>query len=139
MYHCIIETDSDDNMKIQAFLESAAAALLVASSAEAFSPGGSRTTTPTTPMSQLRAEIGDTGVAFEHVAREWRCKVRSHSFSPSCASERAFNGSIIKRLPWQCMRKRGGCTATWTSLTCQFAFCKQSKHLFSSLDEDDPH
>jgi hypothetical protein len=29
MYHCIIEADSDNNMKIQAFLESAAAALLV--------------------------------------------------------------------------------------------------------------
>ncbi len=28
-------------------------------------------TTPT----QLRAEIGESGVAFEHVAREWRCKV----------------------------------------------------------------
>ena len=29
----------------------------------------------TTPPTQLRAEIGETGVAFEHVAREWRCKV----------------------------------------------------------------
>jgi hypothetical protein len=62
-------------MKIQAFLESAAAALLVASSAEAFAPGSSRSTTPTS-TSQLRAEIGESGVAFEHVAREWRCKVR---------------------------------------------------------------
>ncbi len=77
MYHCIIETDNDDNMKIQAFLESAAAALLVASSAEAFAPGGSsRSTTPNSQTSQLRAEIGESGVAFEHVAREWRCKVR---------------------------------------------------------------
>ena len=75
MYHCIIEADSDNNMKIQAFLESAAAALLVASSAEAFAPGSSRSTTPTS-TSQLRAEIGESGVAFEHVAREWRCKVR---------------------------------------------------------------
>jgi hypothetical protein len=76
MYHCIIEADSDNNMKIQAFLESAAAALLVASSAEAFAPGNSRSTTPTSTTSQLRAEIGESGVAFEHVAREWRCKVR---------------------------------------------------------------
>jgi hypothetical protein len=75
MYHCIIEADSDDNMKIQTFLESAAAALLVASSAEAFAPGSSRSTTPTS-TSHLRAEIGESGVAFEHVAREWRCKVR---------------------------------------------------------------
>ena len=75
MHLCIIEADSDNNMKIQAFLESAAAALLVASSAEAFATG-SRSTTPTSTTSQLRAEIGESGVAFEHVAREWRCKVR---------------------------------------------------------------
>ncbi|KAL3775470.1 hypothetical protein ACHAW5_005521 [Stephanodiscus triporus] len=68
-------------MKIQAFLESAAAALLVASSAEAFAPGSSRSITPTSPPpTQLRAEIGETGVAFEHVAREWRCK---YSAGPS--------------------------------------------------------
>ena len=24
----------------------------------------------------LRAEIGETGISFENVAREWRCKVR---------------------------------------------------------------
>lgn len=90
MYHRIIEAadsnsnnsdddDDDNNMKIQAFLESAAAALLVASSAEAFAPGSSRSITPTSPPpTQLRAEIGETGVAFEHVAREWRCKVRYH-------------------------------------------------------------
>ncbi len=78
MYHCTTKTDRDDTMKIQIFLESAAAALLVASSAEAFASGGgsSRSTTPNSQTSQLRAEIGESGVAFEHVAREWRCKVR---------------------------------------------------------------
>lgn len=30
-----------------------------------------------TVSTALRAEIGETGVGFEHVAREWRCKVRS--------------------------------------------------------------
>ena len=81
-------------MKIQAsiaLLPSAIAALLyflLAAStyssipyAEAFVPLSSSSSSitksimTTTPPTQLRAEIGDSGVAFEHVAREWRCKV----------------------------------------------------------------
>lgn len=57
-------------MKIQAILATAA---LV--SAEAFAPSGAGNNA--VPSStQLRAEIGETGVSFENVAREWRCKVR---------------------------------------------------------------
>ncbi len=48
-------------MKIQAFLESAATAIVVAFSAEAFAPGSSRLTTPTS-MSQLRN--GDQGASI---------------------------------------------------------------------------
>jgi hypothetical protein len=47
-----------------------ALALFTASS-EAFAPVPSPS-----PSTELRAEIGETGVAFENVAREWRCKVR---------------------------------------------------------------
>eukprot|EP00535_Pseudo-nitzschia_heimii_P001281 CAMPEP_0197179554 /NCGR_PEP_ID=MMETSP1423-20130617/4456_1 /TAXON_ID=476441 /ORGANISM="Pseudo-nitzschia heimii, Strain UNC1101" /LENGTH=152 /DNA_ID=CAMNT_0042629473 /DNA_START=125 /DNA_END=583 /DNA_ORIENTATION=+ len=45
---------------------------LAATSAEAFAtvPSSSSSSSST----RLRAEIGDTGVAFENVAREWRCK-----------------------------------------------------------------
>lgn len=45
--------------------------LLVAlvSSTEGFALKG-----PTSSSTSLQAEIGDTGVAFENVAREWRCK-----------------------------------------------------------------
>ena len=45
--------------------------LLAAAGVNAFVP----TTTPTTAARSLAmAEIGETGVAFENVAREWRCK-----------------------------------------------------------------
>ncbi|KAL3793066.1 hypothetical protein HJC23_003074 [Cyclotella cryptica] len=55
-------------MKIQSLLSLAAIA-----SSQAFAPlgsssGGSKVST------QLRADIGESGVSFEHVAREWRCK-----------------------------------------------------------------
>mmetsp|Transcript_7692 Transcript_7692/g.13952 ORF Transcript_7692/g.13952 Transcript_7692/m.13952 type:complete len:151 (+) Transcript_7692:127-579(+) len=53
-------------MKIQAILSAA----LVASS-EAFVSHNNQIPQTST---QLRAEIGETGVAFENVAREWRCK-----------------------------------------------------------------
>lgn len=55
-------------MKLQALL-----ALTAAISTQAFAPlsGGNGKVVSTS----LRAEIGDSGVAFEHVAREWRCKV----------------------------------------------------------------
>jgi len=58
-------------MKIQA-----AVLLSTLVSSTAFAPisGGSSSTT------QLRAEIGETGIAFENVAREWRCK---YSAGPS--------------------------------------------------------
>jgi hypothetical protein len=64
-------------MKIQTslFLPSAiaiAAFLFFVLTAEAFVPLSS-SNKPI--MTQLRAEIGESGVAFEHVAREWRCKV----------------------------------------------------------------
>ena len=57
-------------MNLRAFLS-----LVAVASTQAFAPlggsnGGSKVST------QLRAEIGDSGVSFEHVAREWRCKVR---------------------------------------------------------------
>jgi hypothetical protein len=42
-------------------------------STQAFAPVSNNGKTVST---HLRAEIGDGGVAFEHVAREWRCKVR---------------------------------------------------------------
>jgi hypothetical protein len=42
-------------------------------STEGFSPKSNNKSSVTT---LLKAEIGDTGVAFENVAREWRCKVR---------------------------------------------------------------
>ncbi|KAL3771817.1 hypothetical protein ACHAWU_004376 [Discostella pseudostelligera] len=63
-------------MKIQTslFLPSAiaiAAFLFFVLTAEAFVPSSS-SNKPI--MTQLRAEIGESGVAFEHVAREWRCK-----------------------------------------------------------------
>ncbi len=61
MYHCIIEADSNDCTEIQAFLESAAAAIVVAFSAKAFAPGSSRLATPTS-MSQLRN--GDQGASI---------------------------------------------------------------------------
>ena len=55
------------SMKTIAILSTA---LFAVSSSEAFiSP------TNTKVPSSLCAEIGDTGVAFENVAREWRCKV----------------------------------------------------------------
>ena len=44
---------------------------VVAASAEAFAPAPSSSSS-----TRLQAEIGETGVAFENVAREWRCKVR---------------------------------------------------------------
>jgi len=50
---------------------SAIAIALVASS-EAFAPIPSSSTLSSS--SKLQAEIGDTGIAFENVAREWRCK-----------------------------------------------------------------
>ena len=54
-------------MKIQAILSAA----LVAST-QAFVPASTNNQIATS----LRAEIGESGVAFENVAREWRCKVR---------------------------------------------------------------
>ena len=54
-------------MKIISLLSTALLA-----SAEAFSPPTSNNQLSST---SLRAEIGETGVQFEHVAREWRCKV----------------------------------------------------------------
>mmetsp|Transcript_63753 Transcript_63753/g.72138 ORF Transcript_63753/g.72138 Transcript_63753/m.72138 type:complete len:160 (+) Transcript_63753:73-552(+) len=54
----------------------ASAAYLV-SSTEGFAPvrNNSNNKSPnTTTTTTLRAEIGDTGVTFENVAREWRCK-----------------------------------------------------------------
>jgi hypothetical protein len=48
--------------------------LAALSTTQAFAPlGGSSSKVSTS----LRAEIGDSGVSFEHVAREWRCKVRA--------------------------------------------------------------
>ena len=46
---------------------------ILASSAKAFIPATNNNQISTT---SLRAEIGETGVQFENVAREWRCKVR---------------------------------------------------------------
>lgn len=43
----------------------------VLASTEAFAPSSSIKFS-----TQLQAEIGETGVSFENVAREWRCKVR---------------------------------------------------------------
>jgi hypothetical protein len=60
-------------MKIQAAILLSA----VATSA-AFAPNGSSSSSGgvgSSSSTQLRAEIGETGIAFENVAREWRCKV----------------------------------------------------------------
>ena len=51
-------------------------ALALVASSEAFAPLSSSSASAT----KLQAEIGDTGVAFENVAREWRCKVRCNPF-----------------------------------------------------------
>ena len=42
----------------------------LAASASAFAPANTGGPSPT----QLRVEIGSTGVEFENVAREWRCE-----------------------------------------------------------------
>ena len=55
-------------MKIQA-----AVLLSTLAITTAFAPIGG-TSTPSTTSTQLRAEIGETGIAFTNVAREWRCK-----------------------------------------------------------------
>jgi hypothetical protein len=47
--------------------------LAALSTTQAFAPLGGSSKVSTS----LRAEIGDSGVSFEHVAREWRCKVRA--------------------------------------------------------------
>jgi hypothetical protein len=56
-------------MKIPYLLSIAAVA-----STQAFAPFGD-SSFGSKASTQLRAEIGDSGVSFEHVAREWRCKV----------------------------------------------------------------
>ena len=67
-------------MKTVAILSTA----LFAVSSEAFiSPNTSKVS-----KSLLRAEIGDTGVAFENVAREWRCKV-------SLDSVQLYNNDVL--------------------------------------------
>ena len=85
----VIDGHIQKTMKIQASLllrpTSAIAALLFffladstssISYAEAFVPSPSASSTKSSSMTtSLRAEIGESGVAFEHVAREWRCKV----------------------------------------------------------------
>jgi hypothetical protein len=55
-------------MKIQA-----AVLLSTLTITTAFAPIGG-TSTPSTSTTQLRAEIGETGITFTNVAREWRCK-----------------------------------------------------------------
>ena len=54
-------------MKLLSLLSAAA----LATASQAFAPNHKGAVS-----TQLRAEIGETGVAFENVAREWRCKVR---------------------------------------------------------------
>jgi hypothetical protein len=49
------------------------ALLLATSTAHAFT-NLAFARTSSTASSLCMAEIGDTGIAFEHVAREWRCK-----------------------------------------------------------------
>ncbi len=60
-------------MKFEIF--SALAVALVASS-EAFATVPPSSSSSSSSSTRLQAEIGETGVAFENVAREWRCKVR---------------------------------------------------------------
>ena len=52
-----------------------ASAPLFLSSTDGFAPVVRNKSPTTTTTTILQAEIGDTGVAFENVAREWRCKV----------------------------------------------------------------
>ncbi|KAL9187248.1 hypothetical protein ACHAXT_001351 [Thalassiosira profunda] len=52
-------------MKLLSLLSAAA----LATASQAFAPNHKGAVS-----TQLRAEIGETGVAFENVAREWRCK-----------------------------------------------------------------
>ena len=60
-------------MKLQSIL----LALTAVTSTQAFAPlGGDNRKSVST---SLRAEIGESGVAFENVAREWRCKVRIYN------------------------------------------------------------
>ena len=56
-------------MKIQA-----AILLSALATSAAFAPNGSSSSVGSSSSTQLRAEIGETGIAFENVAREWRCK-----------------------------------------------------------------
>jgi len=51
-----------------------ASAPLFLSSTDGFAPVVRNKSPTTTTTTILQAEIGDTGVAFENVAREWRCK-----------------------------------------------------------------
>lgn len=60
-------------MKIQAAILLSA---LATSAAFAPNNGSSSGGVGSSSSTQLRAEIGETGIAFENVAREWRCKVR---------------------------------------------------------------
>ncbi|KAL7481108.1 hypothetical protein ACHAW6_006786 [Cyclotella cf. meneghiniana] len=56
-----------ETMNLRAFLS-----LVAVASTQAFAPIGGKNYD--SKVSTLRAEIGDSGVSFEHVAREWRCK-----------------------------------------------------------------
>ena len=70
-------------MKIISLLSTALLA-----SAEAFSPPTNNNQLSST---SLRAEIGETGVQFEHVAREWRCKVSLPSQKDPSSSVCIYN------------------------------------------------
>ena len=69
-------------------------AIALVASSEAFAPVPSSSPSSTA----LRAEIGETGVAFENVAREWRCKVCS--FGNYLSNGSKFTGRI-QGLNWQ--------------------------------------
>lgn len=76
-----------ETMNLRAFLS-----LVVVASTQAFAPIGGKNYD--SKVSTLRAEIGDSGVSFEHVAREWRCKV-CHAIS-RCFWCRDFLGQSWK-------------------------------------------
>eukprot|EP00581_Thalassiosira_minuscula_P012279 CAMPEP_0183718126 /NCGR_PEP_ID=MMETSP0737-20130205/11465_1 /TAXON_ID=385413 /ORGANISM="Thalassiosira miniscula, Strain CCMP1093" /LENGTH=150 /DNA_ID=CAMNT_0025947623 /DNA_START=42 /DNA_END=494 /DNA_ORIENTATION=+ len=106
-------------MKIQALLS----ATLLAS-ANAFVSSNNNNPASST---QLRAEIGETGVAFENVAREWRCKYSpgpsgGPGDSPSLAACQSLLSEYLpqlKALPGAQITRQvcGGCLDFKVSIT----------------------
>eukprot|EP00536_Pseudo-nitzschia_multiseries_P009283 jgi/Psemu1/200330/e_gw1.256.64.1 len=86
------------------------------SSAEGFAPKAREASS-----SRLQAEIGETGVAFENVAREWRCKVRPGDSESLKACQALLDEYLpqLKALPKASITRQvcGGCLDFKVSIT----------------------